>query len=112
MVKKRKKNNTKKPGSKGFKSKGTKPREIKASTAYGTCRERLSPFGELLELIKFLDLMRFEEIFAHSYKAPVREPKLGHYWMVVGILMLLFIGFKRLWHFIYIRLDALVRGII
>ena len=30
--------------------------------------------------------------------------------MVVGILMLLFIGFNRLWHFIYIRLDAMVCG--
>jgi hypothetical protein len=31
--------------------------------------------------------------------------------MVMGILMLLFIGFNRLWHFIYIRLDAMVCGI-
>jgi hypothetical protein len=30
--------------------------------------------------------------------------------MVVGILMLLFIGSNRLWHFVYIRLDAMVCG--
>lgn len=32
--------------------------------------------------------------------------------MIVGILMLLFIGFNRLWHFTftYIRLDAMMRG--
>jgi hypothetical protein len=30
--------------------------------------------------------------------------------MVVGILMLLFIGFNRLWHFTYIRLDAMLCG--
>jgi hypothetical protein len=30
--------------------------------------------------------------------------------MVVGILMLLFIGFNRLWHFIYVRLDAMLCG--
>ena len=28
-----------------------------------------------------------------------REPTLGHYSMVVGVLMLLFIGFNRIWHF-------------
>jgi hypothetical protein len=30
--------------------------------------------------------------------------------MVVGILILLFIAFNRLWHFVYIRLDAMVCG--
>ena len=110
MVKKRKKNITKRRYSKGFSKKSSKTRKIKASTAYGICRERLSPFGGLLALIKFLDLVKFEEVFSHTYKAPSREPKLGHYRMVVGILMLLFIGFNRLWHFIYIRLDAMVCG--
>ena len=30
--------------------------------------------------------------------------------MVVGILMLLFIGFNRIRHFVYIRLDAMLCG--
>ncbi|MHC4638764.1 MAG: IS1380 family transposase [Planctomycetota bacterium] len=110
MVKKRRKDNTKKSAGKGFIKRSSEPRGIRASTAFETCREYLSPFGGLLGLIKFLDLMKFEEIFEHSYKAPKREPKLGHYYMVVGILILLFIGFNRLWHFIYIRLDAMVCG--
>ena len=46
-------------------------------------------------LIKFLDLVRFKEIFDSTYLAPRREPKLGDHLMVVGILMLLFIGFNR-----------------
>jgi len=54
--------------------------------------------------------MKFEEIFDHTYRAPNREPKLGHCWMVVCILMLLFIGFNRFWHFIYIRLGAMICG--
>ena len=110
MVKKRKKDSRKRPISKGFSEGSSGARKIKASTAYGVCSERLSPFGGLLALIKFLDLIKFKEIFDHTYKAPRREPKLGHYRMVVGILMLLFIGFNRLWHFIYIRLDAMVCG--
>jgi len=61
-------------------------------------------------LIKFLDLLKFEEVFDEVYRGPSREPNLGHYRMVVGILMLLFIGFNRLWHFVYIRLDAMVCG--
>ena len=32
--------------------------------------------------------------------------------MVLGILMLMFIGFNRIWHFIYVRLDAMLCGII
>ena len=30
--------------------------------------------------------------------------------MVVGLLMLLFIGFNRIWHFVYVRLDAMLCG--
>ena len=111
MVKKRKKHTTKKRDSKACSNNGSEARKIKASTPYGTCTERLSPFGGLLGLVKFLDLMGFKEIFEHTYKGPKRSPKLGHYRMVMGVLMLLFIGFNRLWHFIYIRLDAMVCGI-
>jgi hypothetical protein len=110
MVKKRKKHNKKKHVSKGFRDNGSEARKINASTAYDTCTERLSAFGGLLGLIKFLDLVKFEEVFDNTYKTPSRKPKLGNYRMVVGILMLLFIGFNRLWHFTYIRLDAMVCG--
>ena len=110
MVKRRKKNISKKCTSKGFTGNQAKARKINASTEYDTCTERLSPFGGLLALIKFLDLFDFSEIFNYTYKAPKREPKLGHYFMVVGILMLLFIGFNRIWHFVYVRLDAMLCG--
>ena len=61
-------------------------------------------------MIKFLDLLDFAQIFNSAYQAPARNPKLGHYKMVIGILMLLFIGFNRIWHFTYIRLDAILCG--
>jgi Transposase DDE domain group 1 len=70
----------------------------------------LSPFGGLLALIKFLDLVNFHKIFNFAYQPTSRKPKLGHYSMMVGILMLLFIGFNRIWHFVYIRLDAMLCG--
>ena len=110
MVKRRKNNTKKKRNGKGFNENGAEARKINASTEFETCTEQLSPFGGLLPLIKFLDLVRFKEIFNSTYLAPRREPKLGHHLMVVGILMLLFIGFNRLWHFTYIRLDAMLCG--
>jgi Transposase DDE domain group 1 len=110
MVKQRKKNTKKKRCRKGFKGNRAKARKINASTEYDTCTERLSPFGGLLAVIKFLDLVDFAEIFNSAYKAPRREPKLGHYSMVMGILMLLFIGFNRIWHFVYVQLDAMLCG--
>jgi len=110
MVKKQKDINTKSINSKGFHEQGSRARKINASTIYERCSEQLSPFGGLLGLIKFFDLVKFEEIFHRHYLGPRRETKLGNYRMVVGILMLLFIGFNRLWHFTYIRLDAMVCG--
>ena len=110
MVKTRKKNNRKNRKSKGFDANGAKARKINTSTVYETCSEQLGPFGGLLALIKFFDLVNFKEIFDSAYQKPSREPKLGDHLMMVGILMLLFIGFNRIWHFAYIRLDAMLCG--
>ena len=110
MVKRRKKNSRKNHIRKGFCKNRAKARKINASTPYKTCTEQLSPFGGLLALIKFFDLVNFHKIFDFAYQPTSREPKLGHYSMMVGILMLLFIGFNRIWHFVYIRLDAMLCG--
>ena len=108
---KRRKNITNKSGiRKGFCQNRTKERKINASTPYETCTEQLSPFGGLLALIKFFDLVNFHKIFNLAYQPTTRESRLGHYSMMVGILMLLFIGFNRIWHFVYIRLDAMLCG--
>ena len=109
MVKQRKKNNRKRRNSKGFNANGAGARKINASTHYETCTEQLSPFGGLLALIKFFDLVHFEELFNSTYQKPSRDPKMGHHAMMAGILMLLFIGFNRIWHFFYVRLDAMMR---
>jgi hypothetical protein len=101
-VKIEKKNTRKKRFSKGFKANGAKARKTNDSTPYKTCTEQLSPFGVLLAVIIFLDLAKFYEIFQFAYNAPVRKPKLSHYLMIMGILVLVFIGFNRLWHFTYI----------
>ncbi len=110
MVKRRKNNTRKSRNGKGFCANRARARKINASTGYETCTEQLSPFGGLLALIKFFDLVGFKEIFHSAYQAPCRQPKLGHYLMIVGILMLLFIGFNRIWHFLYVRLDAMLCG--
>ena len=62
--------------------------------------------------MKFLDLIGFEQAFAAHYVHPKREPKLGGYRMVLGILLLLFIGFQRLGHFAYVRYDPMVCGVL
>jgi hypothetical protein len=87
------------------------PREavkIGPSTRFETIDERMSPFGGLLGLVKFLDLVKFKEIFDNFYLEPSRKPLLGHYKMVTLLVGLLFIGFNRLWHFLYIRRDPML----
>ena len=106
MVKQRKKGSRKRRGGKGSYANRAKARRINASTGFETCSEQLSPFGGLLALIKFFDLVGFREIFHFAYQPPCRQPKLGHYSMMAGILMLLFIGFNRIWHFVYVRIDC------
>jgi len=72
----------------------------------------LTAFGGLLALVKFLDLIGFEKAFESRYVRPNRPPKLSDYRMVLGMLMLLFIGFQRLGHFAYVRTDAMVCGVL
>jgi hypothetical protein len=110
MVKSKKRNNRKNRTGKGFSKDRARATKINASTPYETCTEQLSPFGGLLALIKFFDLVNFHKIFDSAYQPTSREPKLGQYEMMAGILMLLFIGFNRIWHFVYIRLDAMLCG--
>ena len=110
MVKKRKEDTSKRLDSKGKDRCGGKASKVNADTLYETCSEYLSPFGGLLGLIKFIDLIKLKEIFEDIYINPKREPKLGNYKMVMGIIMLLFIGFNRIWHFTYIRMDAILCG--
>jgi hypothetical protein len=111
MVKKQKKNNRKKHNSKRFNGDCGRARKINASTAVETCSEQLSAFGGLLGLVKFLDLVDFKKHFEEAYIAPSRETKLGDYAMVLGILGLMFIGFNRIWHFVYIDLEPMLCGI-
>jgi hypothetical protein len=96
---------------KGLSQGSARTNKINASTAYDTCREQLSPFGGLLALIKFLDLIQFKQLVDEHYRPPRRRPILGDWGMLTGVLMLLFIGFNRLWHFTYVRLDSLLCGI-
>lgn len=110
MVKSSKSKKRKNRKNKGINKNAAKARKINASTPHETCSEQLSPFGGLLAMIKFFDLIDFKQIFNATYRAPSRKPKLGHYSMVTGLLMLLFIGFNRIWHFTYIRLDAVLCG--
>jgi hypothetical protein len=111
MAKRRKKNIKKRPKGKEVTRNLVRATRINASTRIETCDEALSPFGGLLAVVKFLDVVQFQEIFETFYTKPSRDPVKGHYFMVKGILMLLFIGFNRLWHFSYIRLDPLLCGI-
>jgi hypothetical protein len=111
MARVRKQNTRKTRKGKAFTQKLVKATKINASTRVETCDAALSPFGGLLAVVKFLDLIQFKRIFDSDYTKPTRDPANGHYFMVKGILLLLFIGFNRLWHFFYIRLDPLLCGI-
>ncbi len=110
MVKQRKKHTKKNLAGKGFNKNAAKARKINAPTPAEACSEQLSPFGGLLSLVKFLDFVKFEEIFNFAYQEPRSKLKLGNYSMMIGILMLLFIVVNRIWHFTYVRLDVMLCG--
>jgi hypothetical protein len=79
MVKRQRRDSTETPANKGENEQQLEARKISAATQYETCSEPLSAFGGVLALIKFLDLIQFEQLFEHCYTKPERETRLGHY---------------------------------
>ena len=110
------KKDTKKEAEKQGKNKKNQNRDrvisITAETPYGLCSERLSSFGGLAILVKFLSLINVKEVFNELYVKPVRKTKLGCYKMVLGILIMLFIGYQRISHIASIRKDPIICGIL
>jgi len=51
--------------------------QITAETGYDECSGRLTAFGGLLALVKFMDLMGFETLFEKHYKAFVIPVETG-----------------------------------
>ena len=110
MVVSRKQNTHKPTEYQGEKGSGWSSAKINAYTPYGLSESRLTAFGGLLPLIKFLEIIKFRDIIVEHYTSPERKPQLGCYKMLTGFLMLIFIGFQRINHFDYIRTDSLVCG--
>ena len=99
-------------GKRRGKQAGKRRTVLTADTPYGACSERLTAFGGLLALVKLADLIQFEKIFSGHFAPPGREPKLGHYRMVLGVLLLLFVGFQRLGHFVHVRTESMICGVL
>ena len=100
------------PVNKGFSEPSNRPAKIGPDTKYGVCKTRMTAFGGILALIKFLDFVNFKDVFTTHYHSPKRRPRLGCYNMILGVLMLHFVGFSRLGHFAYIRRDSMICGML
>jgi len=97
MVKSKKQHNGKKGQKQGEKGQARKTRKIKASTRHGYTDELMSPYGGLLPLVKLWDALKFESLFSEVYCEPVRESQYGSLFLVKGLILLLFIGFCRVY---------------
>ncbi len=104
------KDKTKKPANQGKERTVRNPAKINADTEYATSDVRMSAYGGLLALMKFLDLIEFKEAFEKNYCRPTRKPALGCYRMILGLIGLLFVGFARIGHFFYLRDDEMLCG--
>ena len=85
---------------------------ITAETPHGLCGERLSAFGGLTVLVKYLSLIEFKEVFDSAYIGPARQAMLGCRKMVLGIIMVVFVGFQRIGQIALLRDDPLITGIL
>jgi hypothetical protein len=109
-VKTKNKHTTKQPVNQGKEATVRTPAKIDADTEYEVSKARMTAYGGLLALMKFLDLVEFKEAFDKNYCSPTRKPALGCYRMILGLIGLLFVGFARIGHFYYLRDDEMLCG--
>lgn len=88
------------------------PCKIGPDTPHELCGQQLSAFGGITALVKMLDILDFRNMFESHYKSPTRKTKLGCFKMMYGLLMLLFIGFNRVGHVLYVRRDPALCGVL
>jgi hypothetical protein len=112
MVKSKNKDKRKRRKKQGRKPVAEKAKRIGPSTPYGYTKENLTPYGGLLPLEKFLDGVKFKELFQSLYIEPGRKSRAGSYFFIKGLILLLFIGFKRIYHFSYVQEDPMLVGIL
>jgi len=112
MVDSKKENTAKHVENQGKDQREEKPNKINASTHYDICDTRMTAFGGLLSFVKFLDVLKFEDVFERYFIVPKRQCSIGHYKMFIGVIILMFIGFQRLGHFVYIRTDSMICGLL
>jgi len=77
MVKEQDKDTVKRLKMQGAEECPAKASKIGHTTPHSYCSERLSPFGGLLGLVKFMEVIKFKEIFEGLYTPPSRMPKMG-----------------------------------
>lgn len=112
MVRNRKQRNRKKPKNQERNRHHRKAIKIGSSTPHGYTDELITPFGGLLALEKLLDGLKFRELFEEMFFEPARKTLYGSYFFIKGFLLLLFIGFRRLYHFVYIEEDPMLLGML
>ena len=72
----------------------------------------MTAFGGLLALVKFLDLIKVKDVFKDNYVSPPRKTIRGCYRMVLGLLIMLFVGFQRIGHIKHLRQDSMITDIL
>ncbi len=85
MVKLQKKHNAKSGLNQGQNEGQEEPAKIGPNTHYEYCSERLSPFGGLLALEKFMDTVKFQEVMCALFGVE-RLPHVTTYWRYVASL--------------------------
>ena len=112
MVKPRKKDRRKRRGKQGRHRITGEAKKIAPSPPYGYTDELLTQYGWLLPLEKFLEAVKFKELFATVFVEPARRTRSGSYFFIKGLVLLLFIGFKRVYHFSYVQEDPMLLGLL
>ncbi len=63
-------------------------------------------------MVKLWDALKFESLFLEVFTESKRKTGYGSLFFVKGLILVLFIGFCRLNHFVYVCEDPLLLGIL
>ena len=85
--------------------------KIKASTEYTFTGKGMTPFGGLFPLASLVEKIGFDKMLEDSVTVKSKT-KLPAYKYILAMIYLIYLGYKRLAHFMYLRDDSFFKRIL
>src|SRR5579872_3222850 len=112
MVKNRKQYSDEKPARQGPEAVKPEPNKIGASTPFAFDAKNLTAYGGLLPVATMLEKLGFQQLIEETLTIRRQTRAMPVYRFVLGMVLVLYVGFSRLNHLRFVEREPRLTGIL